>query len=343
MHVGHLFTLSGHAENSQFLVPHEFGASWFIIIKFGKLETAIDMEIQLPTLACLVFLFEISLEYLIGLRWVSLARLVGTSLSMSLAYEPMREAQTSQLLLYCNCLGSTNNTKGYNGLMVPKIQGAECRAFLFYDCLPEKKIQLIKLKTVLKSGFLDVPNLLQYNEVATKFLMFLALVLSSYLHRPPHPVTSPKNSHASEGLNSTTNQQASAGLNHGSVMEDTPVTATSPAFRASYLPSRTESCTPWVQMEGALPQTKAYYQKQGLFDQVWPSNSKSQIPLETFTSAGPWVRRVNHCECHLLNFFLPKQILRAWIWGTRGSRRYLLRLCFGPLCKQIILNQAMNV
>ena len=35
-HVGHLFTLSGHAENSQFLVPHEFGASWFIIIKFGK-------------------------------------------------------------------------------------------------------------------------------------------------------------------------------------------------------------------------------------------------------------------------------------------------------------------
>jgi len=92
--------------------------------------------------------------------------------------------------------------------------------------------------------------------------MFLAVVLSSYLHRPPHPVTSPKNSHASEGLNSTTNQQASAGLNHGSVMEDTPVTATSPAFRASYLPSGTESCTPWVQMEGTLPKTKAYYQWQ---------------------------------------------------------------------------------
>ena len=124
-----------------------------------------------------------------------------------------------------------------------------------------------------------------------------------------------------------------------------PVTATGPPFRASYLPSGTESCTPWVQMEGTLPKTKGYYQwqKKRRFDQVWPSNSKSQIPLETFTSAGPWVRRVNHYECHLLNFFLPKQILRAWIWGTRGSRRYLLRLCFGPLCKQIILNQAMNV
>ena len=271
---------------------------------------------------------------------------------------------------YFDCLGS-NQYKGIQWVSGTQNPGPVQSVPLLW--LPSwKEDPIDPAEKALKSGFSD--SQIYYNEVATTFLMFLALEWPSWT----------KNSPASEGLNSTTNQQASAqhcGLNitrnsiepwqcgrHSSwnpkLHQKSPI-----FFRFSWI-------FPQVSLPTPLPPPAAPFPSQlppqwnwklhalGLNggDPPWnegflikfdPPTTNPKYPWKRLTSAGPWVCRLNHFECHLLNFLLPKQMLRAWFWGTRGSRRYvtLSLVCSlqasmqanNPLIPIVFQNQAMNV
>ena len=100
--------------------------------------------------------------------------------------------------IYFDCLGSNQYT-GIQWVSGTQNPGPVQSVPLLW--LPSwKEDPIDQAEKALKSGFSD--SQIYYNEVATTFLMFLALEWPSW--------TTPKNSPASEGLNSTTNQQASA-------------------------------------------------------------------------------------------------------------------------------------